>query len=203
MHMNNGQFEALHVDDPEIACLVYNKLLDNRRGSANPTTCGVKSWVRSSWYCVKIYPKSFVQCATGGKMMMLSVVLSIGLQLAQDDTEEISIRAKTRTNERHDETSERGRVVRYSKSKPDDFLRAKYEHDGRFWTDRLPADCLRGWKEGLGLRAVLGACEETASDTRITKRYRHADGRYFGAQLSEDLVVGNDNSGIAPFVRCF
>ncbi len=45
-----------------------------------------------------------------------------------DDTE-ISIRANT-DNERHDETSEREELW-YSKSKPDDFLRAKYEaHDG-------------------------------------------------------------------------
>ncbi len=34
----------------------------------------------------------------------------------------------------------------YSKSKPDDFLRAKYEHDERFWTDRLPLRILKGWK---------------------------------------------------------
>ncbi len=75
----------------------------------------------------QVYPK--VVCAkscNGEKMMMLSChVLSIGLQLT-DDTE-IPIRAK-----KHELTNDMmkraGKVVRYSKSKPDDFLRAKYEH---------------------------------------------------------------------------
>ncbi len=50
-------------------------------------------------------------------------------------------------NERYDETSEREGIVRYSKSKPDDFLRCEvYEHDGRFWTDE--AAILKGWKAG-------------------------------------------------------
>ncbi len=45
-----------------------------------------------------------------------------------------------------EETSEREGIVRSDKSKPDDFLRAKYEHMMKqFWTDRLPADS-RGWK---------------------------------------------------------
>ncbi len=40
------------------------------------------------------------------------------------------------TNDK-DETSERGIVTQ--QSKPDDFLRAKYEHMmGGLWTDRLP-----------------------------------------------------------------
>ncbi len=52
--------------------------------------------------------------------MMLSVVLSIGLQLT-DDTE-ISIRAKTRTNERRDENERKEGEIQ--QSKPDDFLRA-------------------------------------------------------------------------------
>ncbi len=46
------------------------------------------------------------------KMMMLSVVLSIGLQLTKMML--ISIRAKTRTNERHDETLTKGRIVNTS-----------------------------------------------------------------------------------------
>ncbi len=57
--------------------------------------------------------------------MMLSVIYRFTVN--KMDTE-ISIRAKTRTNERHDETSEGEGIVRYSKSEPDDFLRAKYEH---------------------------------------------------------------------------
>ncbi len=64
-----------------------------------------------------------VKCATGGKMMMFSVILSIGLFKQQDDTE-ISIRAKTRTNERHDETSERGRNCEIQQTRPDDFMRS-------------------------------------------------------------------------------
>ncbi len=56
--------------------------------------------------------------------MMLSVVLSIRFTVNSDITE-ISIRAKTHSNERHDEEqAEREGIVRYSKSKPDDFLRA-------------------------------------------------------------------------------
>ncbi len=58
-------------------------------------------------YCVKIYPSRLCEVCNRWKMM-LSVVLSIGLQLAQDDTE-ISIRAKTRTNEQYDETSAKGK----------------------------------------------------------------------------------------------
>ncbi len=56
-------------------------------------------------------PESFCaeKCATGGKMMMLSVVLSIGLRLT-DDTE-ISMGPKhTRTNERHDGRGETGKA---------------------------------------------------------------------------------------------
>ncbi len=51
-----------------------------------------------------------VKCATGEDDKL--VVLSHRL-VGQGDTE-ISIRAKTRTNERHDETSEREGIVRYS-----------------------------------------------------------------------------------------
>ncbi len=57
-------------------------------------------------------------------------------------------------------SSERGKseIVRYSKSKPDDFLRAKYEqYDGRFWTDRLPADSALKRKATQTTRAVLGS----------------------------------------------
>ncbi len=57
--------------------------------------------------------------------MMLSVVLSIGLRLTKDDTE---INQGENRRERHDETSEEGKNCECSKSKPDDFLRAKYEH---------------------------------------------------------------------------
>ncbi len=115
--------------------------------------------VRSSWYCVRFTRVVCAKCATGGKMMMLSVVLSIGFTVNKMILE-ISIRAKIRTNERHDETSERKRIVRYSKSKPDDFLRAKYEHmmGGSGLIGFL--QFLRGWKRPLGTtKAVLGACE--------------------------------------------
>ncbi len=50
-----------------------------------------------------------------------------------------------------------------SKSKPDDFHYVQYEHDGgSFWTDRLPAQILKGLEaEGHpGLREQFtGACE--------------------------------------------
>ncbi len=70
--------------DGVVQIRVYNKLLEQQTNSTNPTTCGVKSWVRSELMCVKIYPSRLCEAATGGKMMILSVVLSIGLQL--DDT---------------------------------------------------------------------------------------------------------------------
>ncbi len=55
-------------------------------------------------------------------MMMRFVVLSIGLFINKMILKYQS--GETRTNERHDGTSEREGIVRYSKSKPDDFLRA-------------------------------------------------------------------------------
>ncbi len=64
-------------------------------------------------------PESFVRSA----MMMLSVVLSIGLLSQQDDTE-ISTRAKHElTNDMMKRAKGEGIPQRYSKSKPDDFLR--------------------------------------------------------------------------------
>ncbi len=71
--------------------------------------------------------------------------------------------AKTRTNERHDETSERGKEsVRYVPNlKPDDF-RAKYEHDGGSGLIGFLQILLA--KATQTTRAVLGAC--AASDTR-------------------------------------
>ncbi len=60
----------------------------------------------------------------------------------QDDTRKYQLWAKTRTNERHDETSERGRDT--SCTKPDDF-HAKYEHMmGGSGLIGFPADSM-GW----------------------------------------------------------
>ncbi len=66
----------------------------------------------------------------------------------------------------YDETSER-EGMRYSKSKPDDFLRAKYEHMmSSSWTDDCCKDS-KGWKRRgrRTTRAVLGLARP-ASDTR-------------------------------------
>ncbi len=64
--------------------------------------------MRSELVLRPIYPESFIaKCATEWKMMILSVVLSIGFTVNRDDTEN-SIGAH-RTNERRDGTSEKGR----------------------------------------------------------------------------------------------
>ncbi len=60
------------------------------------------------------------------KMMMLSVVLSIGLRLTSDT--EISIRGENTNLTNMTKKRAKGRV-RYSKSKPDDFY-VQYEHRG-------------------------------------------------------------------------
>ncbi len=99
----------MYIDDPEWSyqIRVYNKLLgttDEQR--ANPIPVGVKSWA------VRV-----------GNASDLPEFVSAAKQVEDDDAFcrliyrftvnktilEIIIRAKTRTNERHDETSERGR----------------------------------------------------------------------------------------------
>ncbi len=73
----------------------------------------------------------------------------------------ISIRAKDyELTVQHDETSERGEgIVKIQRSKPDNFLRAKYEHMMAI-TDLIGfLQILKGLKRKAWLRAVLGACE--------------------------------------------
>ncbi len=55
----------------------------------------------------------------------------------------------------------------------------------------LDVGFLQFLKVGSGRPQVLSSSEaaRAASDTRTCQRYRHADGRYFGAQLSEGLPV--------------
>ncbi len=78
--MNNRQFETLaHWTTPEVVPLVYNKLLEQQTGSLNPIPAGVKSWVRSELILRQDLPESHCEvCNRWKKMMILSVVLSIG-----------------------------------------------------------------------------------------------------------------------------
>ncbi len=69
---------------------------------------GVKSRVRSELVLRRFYLSQERKCATGGKMMMLSVAFIYRFTVNKMIIENIN-QAKTRTNERHDETSERGR----------------------------------------------------------------------------------------------
>ncbi len=114
------------LDDPEWSYQIRGIIncWNNRRTALTRSVGKIMGAVRS---CIASrFYLSRLKGATGGRWWCsLSSYLSV--YGYQDDTE-ISIRAKTWTNERHDETSERGRNCRYSKSKPDDFLRAKYEH---------------------------------------------------------------------------
>ncbi len=83
-------------------------------------------------------PESFVQevCNRWKKMMILSVVLSTGLQLLKMI---LNINQGENTNLANDMMKRAGRIVRYSKSKQM-ISTCEYEHMMGGWTDRLPAD---------------------------------------------------------------
>ncbi len=94
----------------------------------------------------------------------------------QDDTE-ISIRAKTRTNERHDETSERGsEIVR--QQIPNQMI--FYVRSMSRWavlTDRLPQIYVLEAKATQDYESSSGSLQGRLRHEGH-KRYRHADGRY-------------------------
>ncbi len=83
-------------------------------------------------------PESFIaKCATGGKMMMLSVVLSISFTVNK-------MILKYQSGRKHELNDMMKRAKGkncedYNKSKQMIFVRSM-SHDGDFWTDRLPAD---------------------------------------------------------------
>ncbi len=130
------------------------------------------------WLRPRFHLKSFVHVQQV-KMMMFSVVLSIGLRLNKMWYWNINQAKKTRTNERHDETSERGRNCDTANLKPDDFHVRSMSTWWRFWPVRLPADSMLEAKATQDYESSSGV-SEAASDTRTCKeRYRHADGRYF------------------------
>ncbi len=134
MHMNNGQFETLYgrpgvVDKYEYIINRWN----NRRTALTWYLQGWNHKAVRAGIASRFHRVVCAKCATGGRWWcFLSSYLSV--YGYQDDTE-ISIRAKTRIerwwNERKKELGDTANL------KPDDFLRAKYEHDGRFWTDTL------------------------------------------------------------------
>ncbi len=102
---------------------VYNKLLEQQTNSANLIPAGWNHGCYPSWYCVKIYLSRFSEVCNRWKMMMLSVVLSIGLRLTRwywnincgwnhELTNDMTKRAKGEG------------IVRYNKSKTRWFSRA-------------------------------------------------------------------------------
>ncbi len=120
-HMNNGQFETTaHATGSACKYGYIINCWNNRRTQPLTRPAGVKSWVRSELVLRQDLPESFVRnCATGGKMMMLSVVLSIGLRLTrwywkyQSGQHELTNDMMKR--------AERGKNCGPSKSKPDRF----------------------------------------------------------------------------------
>ncbi len=111
MHMNNGSLKLLYIDDPEGRTKYGdNKLLEQQTNSANLIPAGWKSWVRSELVQVKIYPSRLCEVCNKWKMICFLSFLSYRFTVNKM-IPEISIRAKHRTNERHDETSERGKEL--------------------------------------------------------------------------------------------
>ncbi len=128
--MNNGSLKPCTLDDPEWSYQIRYIIncWNNRPNSATRYPQDEIAGCGPSWYCVKITSVVCAKCATGGRLYasFLSSYLSATVNKM---ILEISIRAKTRTNERHDETSERGRNSEIQANlKTRWFLRAKYEH---------------------------------------------------------------------------
>lgn len=128
-HMNNGQFETLYIGRPggSYQVRVYNKLLEQQTNSANPIPAGVKSWVRSELVLREDLPESFVRsvqqvedddafCRLIYRFTINKMILKYQSGRKHELTNDMMKRAKGEG------------IVRYSKAKPDDFLKAKYEH---------------------------------------------------------------------------
>ena len=129
MHMNNGQFQTLYIGRPggSYQVRVYNKLLEQQTNSANPIPAGVKSWVRSELVLREDLPESFVRsvqqvedddafCRLIYRFTINKMILKYQSGRKHELTNDMMKRAKGEG------------IVRYSKAKPDDFLKAKYEH---------------------------------------------------------------------------
>ncbi len=194
--MNNGQFETLYIGRPRgrtSSEYIINIGTTDRTTHANLIPAGVKSWVQVE--LVLRGCRSFVRSATGGKMMILSVVLSISLPVNRDDTE-ISIRAKTRTNERYDETSERGRNCEDTANLNQMIFCVMREVGHMMNGSGLIGflQILKGWKQATRTLKAVPGLARNASSRGHAKRYRHADGPYL-CQLSEDyrLTLATDN----------
>lgn len=168
-HMNNGQFETLYIGRPggSYQIRVYNKLLEQQTNSANPIPAGVKSWVRSELVLRQDLPESFVRsvqqvedddafCRLIYRFTVNKMILKYQSGRKHELTNDMMKRAKGEG------------IVRYSKSKPDDFLRAKYEHmmGGSGLIGFL--QILKGLEaEGHpGLREQFWELARAASDTR-------------------------------------
>ncbi len=159
----------------------YNKLLNNRR-TVNLIPAGVKSWVRSELVLRQDLPKSLARSVHRWKMMMLSVVLSIGFTVNK-------MIPKYQSGRKHEQRTtwwneRKGRNCEIQQPKQMIFYVAKYEHMTAV-LDRLPCRFLRGWAKGPNGGTARAVLVRAALSRGTCQRYRHADGRYFGLGLSE------------------
>lgn len=128
--MNNGVFNTLYIGRPGGAfqIRIYDKLLEQsgRKGAVIPA--GVNSWVRAELVLKDDWPESFIRSANRAqndeefkKLIYLFFLRKMVLKY-------------TSSGRYHDITKDMKRkaegaeMVQYSKAKPDDILRAKYEH---------------------------------------------------------------------------
>ncbi len=171
MRMNNGRFEPCTLDDPEgqYQTLVYNKLLNNRRTALTRYLQGeimvaVRLVLRQRFTRVVCAEVQQVEDRCFCRLIYRFTVNKMILKYQSGP--------KTQTNERHDETGERGRNwLIPANLKPDDFLRAKYEHmmNSLDWWNFL--QILEGLEAGHpGLRAVLKNEGRAIQVTNITPR---------------------------------
>lgn len=168
-HMNNGQFETLYIGRPggSYQIRVYNKLLEQQTNSANPIPAGVKSWVRSELVLREDLPESFVRsvqqvedddafCRLIYRFTINKMILKYQSGRKHELTNDMMKRAKGEG------------IVRYSKTKPDDFLKAKFDHmmNGSGLIGFL--QILQGLEEygHPGLRDRFFEIARTASETR-------------------------------------
>ncbi len=193
-HMNNGQFPMDDRRSHQIRA--YNKLLEQQTRTANLIPAGeIKGAVRvgiASRFTWVVQKRSVQQVEDDD---VFCNVLSISLRLTrwywninQGEKHEL-------TNDMMKRAKGEG-IVRYSKSKLDDFLRAKYEH--MMGGSGLMASCRfsRGWKWKATQDAgsSSGSLRGPPDNEGHAKRYRHADGRYFGPLVEWlPVAVATDN----------
>ncbi len=126
MRMNNGQFETLYIGRPggSYQIQVYNKLLEQQMNNITHDTCRVIGAVEL--LLRQDLPESFIakycnRWKDGDAFCRPIYRFTVNKMINQ------SGRKHELTNDMM-KFERKGRSVRYSKSKPDDFLRAKYEH---------------------------------------------------------------------------